>query len=81
MKSNRRAVHCSKCGRFLFNLDVKTNPDDMAVGLAAEVRDVKCRCKFVNHVSIGIADKDVRSDSERIQKKLRQKLEANHGTT
>ena len=73
MKPQHRAVRCSSCSKFLLNLEISA--DSMPVGNVVEIRDVRCKCGFVNHISVGIADKDTRSDADRIQDKLRQQLE------
>ncbi len=57
------------------NLEI-TSDELLPVGAIAEVRDVKCStCNFKNNIWIGLADKDVRSDSERVEEKLKEQLE------
>lgn len=72
MKPNRRAVRCSACNKFILNLEVTA--DSMPVGSVCEIRDIRCKCGFVNHISVGIADMDTRGNTERVEEKLREQL-------
>lgn len=68
-KLPKRAVHCPQCNRFLFNVTLMDK--EPQVGVFAQITDFKCgRCGHTSLVLLGVADKDKRSDKERVEEKL-----------
>lgn len=64
-----RAVHCPNCHRFMFNIRLMAAAPQ--VGAFAQITDFKCgRCGHTSLVLLGVADKDKRSDKERVEEKL-----------
>lgn len=72
-KPPKRAVHCPNCSRFLFN--VILTAEEPRVGSFAQISDFRCiKCGQTSLVLLGVADKDKRSDKERVEEKLLQQI-------
>lgn len=73
-KPPKRAVHCPRCQRFMFN--VRLTMENPPVGVFGEIADFRCaKCGQSNLVLLGVADKDKRSDKERVEEKLVEQME------
>lgn len=69
----KKAVHCQKCGRFMFNIVVTA--EQPVVGEFAQIRDFRCGgCGREAMVLLGVFDKDQRDSRERVSEKLMQQL-------
>ena len=72
-KPPKRAIHCPNCSRFLFN--VILTAEQPQVGAFAQITDFRCsKCGHTSLVLLGVADKDKRSDKERVEEKLMQQM-------
>ena len=73
-KAPKRAVHCPKCNRFMFNVIVTA--EKPRVGAFAQITDFKCnKCGHPSIVLLGCADEDRRSEKERLEERMRQREE------